>query len=128
MSENKNAALWFVDRHVGEGRGENLAFREADGARRMQTYAQLAQRSNLIAGAFAVAGLRREERVACLILDQLEYPEVFWRDQSWCCTGPFKHAAGHLGLCCHLERQSGCLLDRIARDLGDCCPGLGWKY
>jgi 4-hydroxybenzoate-CoA ligase len=78
MSENKNAALWFVDRHVGEGRGENLAFREADGARRMQTYAQLAQRSDLIAGAFVAAGLRREERVACLILDQLEYPEVFW--------------------------------------------------
>ena len=64
MSENKNAALWFVDRHVGEGRGENLAFREADGARRMQTYAQLAQRSDLIAGAFVAAGLRREERVA----------------------------------------------------------------
>jgi 4-hydroxybenzoate-CoA ligase len=44
----------------------------------MQTYAQLAQRSDLIAGAFVAAGLRREERVACLILDQLEYPEVFW--------------------------------------------------
>jgi 4-hydroxybenzoate-CoA ligase len=77
MSENKNAALWFVDRHVGVGRGENPEFREADVARRMQTYAQLAQRSDLIAGAFAAAGLRREERVACLILDQLEYPEVF---------------------------------------------------
>ena len=82
MSENKNAAQWFVDRHVGEGRGENLAFREADGECRMQTYAQLAQRSNLIAGAFAVAGLRREEWVACLILNQLEYLEVYFGARS----------------------------------------------
>jgi 4-hydroxybenzoate-CoA ligase len=43
MSENKNAAQWFVDRHMGEGRGENLAFWEADGECRLQTYAQLAQ-------------------------------------------------------------------------------------
>lgn len=77
MSDNKNAAQWFLDRHVGEGRGENLAFWEADGARRTQTYAQLAQRSDLVAGALVAAGLRREEQVACLILDQLEYPEVF---------------------------------------------------
>jgi|TARA_B110000093_G_scaffold183188_1_gene232631 4-hydroxybenzoate-CoA ligase len=78
MPENKNAAIWFVDRHIEEGRGANTAFREADGLRRSQTYAELAKRSDLVAGAFASAGLRREERVACLILDQLEYPEIFW--------------------------------------------------
>ena len=78
MPENKNAAIWFVDRHIEEGRGANTAFREADGQRRSQTYAELAKRSDLVAGAFASAGLRREDRVACLILDQLEYPEIFW--------------------------------------------------
>ena len=78
MLDNRNAAIWFVDRHVEEGRGSNVAFREADGQRRSQTYAELAERSDLLAGAFESAGLRREERVACLILDQLEYPEIFW--------------------------------------------------
>lgn len=78
MSENKNAAVWFVDRHIEEGRGANVAFREADGLKRSQTYAELADRSDLVAGAFQSAGLHREERVACLILDQLEYPEIFW--------------------------------------------------
>ena len=70
MLDNRNAAIWFVDRHVEEGRGSNVAFREADGQRRSQTYAELAERSDLLAGAFESAGLRREERVACLILDQ----------------------------------------------------------
>ena len=78
MSENKNAAVWFVDRHIEEGRGANVAFQEADGLKRSQTYAELADRSDLVAGAFQSAGLHREERVACLILDQLEYPEIFW--------------------------------------------------
>ena len=52
MLDNKNAAIWFVDRHVEEGRGSNVAFREADGQRRSQTYAELAERSDLLAGAF----------------------------------------------------------------------------
>ncbi len=73
-----NAAVWFVDRHVGEGRADKTAFREANGKKRSVTYGELAGRSGLVAGAFKRAGINREERVACLILDQLEYPEVFW--------------------------------------------------
>lgn len=73
-----NAALWFVDRHVREGRGERVAFREAAGLCREQTYSQLAGHSDIVAGAFIQAGLHREERVACLVLDQIEYPELFW--------------------------------------------------
>ena len=78
MSDNQNAAAWFVDRHVAEGRGPRVAFREAAGARRDLTYADLSERSGRVAHAFGNAGIRREERVACLILDQVEYPEIFW--------------------------------------------------
>ncbi len=75
---NNNAAIWFVDRHVDEGRSDKVAFREASGLRREQTYGQLAVRTGLVASAFLNAGISREDRVACLILDQIEYPEVFW--------------------------------------------------
>ena len=77
MSGNANAALWFVDRHVREGRGEKVAFREAESGRCL-SYGALAGRTGQVAGAFERLGLRREERVACLIFDQLEYVEVFW--------------------------------------------------
>lgn len=75
---NGNAASWFVDRHLAEGRGEKTVFREIAGQKREATYGDLARRTDLVAGALARAGIRREERVACLILDQLEYPEIFW--------------------------------------------------
>lgn len=78
MTENQNAALYFVDRHLAEGRGDRTAFREAAGARRSQTYAELAARSDQVAGAFRRADIRLEERVACIVLDQIEYPEIFW--------------------------------------------------
>ncbi len=75
---NGNAAVWFVDRHVSEGRGEKTVFREVAGHKRETSYRDLARRTDLVAGALTRAGIRREERVACLILDQIEYPEVFW--------------------------------------------------
>ena len=78
MQKNENAALWFLDRHVADGRGANIAFREIDGAGRSVTYADLAARSLRFAGALARAGIQQEARVACLLLDQIEYPEVFW--------------------------------------------------
>ncbi|MEP3278895.1 MAG: benzoate-CoA ligase family protein [Stappiaceae bacterium] len=78
MPDNMNAAAWFVDRHVTEGRADKTAFREANGKRRSITYGDLSERSGRVAGAFHRAGINREERVACLVLDQLEYPEIFW--------------------------------------------------
>jgi 4-hydroxybenzoate-CoA ligase len=78
MTDNRNAALYFVDRHLAEGRGDKQAFREAAGLRRSQTYAELAARSDLVAGALARAQIRPEERIACIVLDQIEYPELFW--------------------------------------------------
>ena len=78
MTDNQNAALHFVDRHVAQGRGDKTAFREAAGARRAVSYGELARRTDLVAGAFAKADIRPEERAACILLDQVEYPEIFW--------------------------------------------------
>ncbi len=76
MSEN--AALYFVDRHLAEGRGDKIAFREADGARRGLSYRQLSEEAARFAGALYRRGVRREERVAMIALDTIEFPIAFW--------------------------------------------------
>jgi len=75
---NENAALYFVDRHLEEGRGDKVAFREADGARRTLSYRDLADEAARFAGALTRSGVRREERVVMVVLDQIEFPVVFW--------------------------------------------------
>ncbi len=78
MPQNQNAAFWFVDRHLAEGRSDKTAFREADGQQRGLTFGQLADQSARFAGALRRAGVRREERVAMVVLDQVEFPIAFW--------------------------------------------------
>ena len=78
MSSEGNAALYFVDRHVSEGRGDKIAFREAAGGKRILTYGELSNRSACVAGALSSAGIHREERALMLVLDKTEFPEIFW--------------------------------------------------
>jgi len=78
MTENRNAALYFVDRHVTEGRADKIAFREAADERRQIKYGELATQSGCVASALSRAGIQREERAVMLVLDQIEYPQVFW--------------------------------------------------
>jgi 4-hydroxybenzoate-CoA ligase len=73
-----NAAVWFIDRHVGEGRGDAVAFREAYGGERQISYGALSDETDRFAGACRRAGLRREERAIMLVLDQIEFPVIFW--------------------------------------------------
>ena len=47
---NANAALYFVDRHLVEERGDKVAFREADGEKRSLTYGELADQSGAFCG------------------------------------------------------------------------------
>ncbi len=75
---NENAAIYFVDRHLAEGRGSKVAFREADGEKRALSYDALADQTGRFAGALARHGVRREERVAMIVRDQIEFPVVFW--------------------------------------------------
>ncbi len=73
-----NAAHWFVERHIDEGRGGKLAFQEAWQGGRNLTYADLSDGSAQVAGAFARAGIEREDRAAMFVLDQIEFPLIFW--------------------------------------------------
>ncbi len=77
LSVENNAASFFVDRHLLEGRGDKPAYIEAQGGRKL-TYGQMAEGAALNAGAFAQAGIRPEERAAMLVLDQIEFPQIFW--------------------------------------------------
>lgn len=75
---NENAANWFVERHLLEGRADKIAFREAWLGGREMSYAELATSSGKVASALGRASVRREERAAMFVLDQIEFPSIFW--------------------------------------------------
>ncbi|WP_376099711.1 benzoate-CoA ligase family protein [Roseomonas sp. CCTCC AB2023176] len=70
-----NAVTWFLDRHVTEGRGDRPAFTDPH---RSITYADVAAASARVAGMFGALDIRRERRVAMLMLDTVDFPIVFW--------------------------------------------------
>lgn len=77
LSVTANAAHYFVDRHLAEGRGDKPAYIEAETGRTM-SYAEMADGAARVAGALLDAGVRPEERAAVLVLDQIEFPQIFW--------------------------------------------------
>jgi 4-hydroxybenzoate-CoA ligase len=70
-----NAVLWFLDRHLAEGRGGRTAFTDPW---RSVTYGELAEASARVAGALAEAGIGPERRVLLWMLDTVDFPAVFW--------------------------------------------------
>ena len=72
---NGNAVDHFVDRHLREGRGDAVAFRDPW---RTLTYAQLAEATHRFAGALRTAGIERERRIALLLLDTIDFSTAFW--------------------------------------------------
>ncbi len=72
---NANAADWFVDRHIRDGRGERPAFIDDN---RTLTYAGLQRESARFAAGLGRAGIRRETRVALLLHDTTDFPVAFW--------------------------------------------------
>jgi benzoate-CoA ligase family protein len=75
LPEPFNAATFFVDRHVTEGRGPRTAFRAAG---RTVTYGELADRVAHAAGALAAAGLDVEQRVLLALDDSPAFAAAFW--------------------------------------------------
>ncbi len=78
MADSGNAALYFVDRHITEGRADKVAFREATGRARELSYGDLATQTGCVATALGRAGIAREARAIMLVLDQVEFPAIFW--------------------------------------------------
>src|SRR4051794_41624430 len=75
MSGNSyNAVNWLLDRNVDEGRGAKLAFTDTVSE---LTYGELQQQSCRVANMLRRLGVRREERVAMIMLDTVDFPSVF---------------------------------------------------
>jgi benzoate-CoA ligase family protein len=70
-----NAAQFFVDRHVEEGRGGRVAFHHEGTA---LTYGGLQELVNRTGNALLDLGVQREQRVLCLLLDSPEFLAAFW--------------------------------------------------
>ncbi len=77
VSTDNNAVTYFVDRHLIEGRGSKRAFLEAQSGRSL-SYGEMASGAAQVAGALSRVGIRPEERAAMLVLDQIEFPQIFW--------------------------------------------------
>jgi benzoate-CoA ligase len=70
-----NAAGYFIDRHLDEGRGDAIAIECEE---RRITYASLHERVNRIGNALRDLGIRAEERVLLLMLDTPEMVAAFF--------------------------------------------------
>ncbi|HEX9819348.1 MAG TPA: benzoate-CoA ligase family protein [Methylomirabilota bacterium] len=75
LPEPFNAAAFFVDRHVAEGRAGRTAFRFTG---RSITYGEVADRVAHGAGALAEAGLEIEQRVLLALNDTPAFAAAFW--------------------------------------------------
>ena len=75
---NGNAAVYFVDRHAVGAARDKPAFVEAAGLGRSLTYGALAEEAGRMAALYARHGIRPEDRAAMLVLDQIEFPIIFW--------------------------------------------------
>jgi 4-hydroxybenzoate-CoA ligase len=69
-----NAVTWLLDRNVDEGRGRKLAFTDPVSE---LTYGDLQKQSRRLANLLRRLGVRREERVALIMLDTTDFPIVF---------------------------------------------------
>src|SRR4051795_7377509 len=69
-----NSVTWLLDRNVDEGRGDKLAFTDTVS---QLTYGDLQKQSRRLANLLRRLGVRREERVAMIMLDTVDFPIVF---------------------------------------------------
>src|SRR3954454_9167122 len=75
MSANSyNAVTWLLDRNVDEGRGAKLAFTDTVSE---LSYGELQRQTRRLANLLRRLGVRREERVAMIMLDTVDFPVVF---------------------------------------------------
>src|SRR3979411_2824179 len=69
-----NAVTWLLDRNVDAGRGAKLAFTDTVSE---LTYGERQRQSRRAANLLRRLGVRREERVAMIMLDTVDFPIVF---------------------------------------------------
>jgi len=69
-----NAVTWLLDRNIEEGRGDKLVYTDTVSE---LTYRGLQQQTRRVANMLRRLGVRREERVAMIMLDTIDFPAVF---------------------------------------------------
>ena len=74
MSTSYNAVTWLLDRNVDEGRGGKIVF---DDTVSQLTYGELQRQTRRLGNLLRRLGVRREERVAMIMLDTVDFPIVF---------------------------------------------------
>src|SRR6202790_4006776 len=74
IARSYNAATWLLDRNIDQGRAEKLAFTDSVSE---LTYGGLQKQSCRVANLLRRLGVRREERVAMIMLDTVDFPSVF---------------------------------------------------
>lgn len=75
VADEFNAASYFIDRHIGEGRGDKIAI-ECGNTR--VSYLQLFDVVNRVGNGLRSLGVRMEERVFLLLLDVPEFAASFF--------------------------------------------------
>lgn len=75
LPDEFNAASYFIDRHIKEGRGEKIAIECGD---TKVSYRQLLERVNRVGNGLRDLGVRMEERVFLLLLDTPEFAASFF--------------------------------------------------
>ncbi|HXO33387.1 MAG TPA: benzoate-CoA ligase family protein [Candidatus Acidoferrales bacterium] len=75
LPDEFNAAVYFIDRHIAEGRGAKVAIECGD---IQVTYRELFERVNQVGNGLRSLGVRIEERVLLLLLDTPEFAVSFF--------------------------------------------------
>lgn len=70
-----NAATYFIDRHMQEGRADKTSFIDKDGE---HSYSELYENVNKVANLTRTLGLKQETRIAMILQDTFDNPVVFW--------------------------------------------------
>jgi benzoate-CoA ligase family protein len=71
-----NVAVPFIDRHLGEGRGEKIALKVHGGGN--VTYATLAEHVSRAGNALLDLGILKGDRVLMIVKDSAEFYYLFW--------------------------------------------------
>lgn len=96
LPDQFNAADYFVDRHIREGRKDKVAVICED---RKLTYGDIQKGANQVGNGLKSLGVRMEDRVVLLLLDTEVYPPgVFWSRQNRRCAHLPQHPDATQGL------------------------------
>lgn len=70
-----NATTGFLDDNIAAGRADKAAFIDRTGE---HTYGELAKKANRFGNLLKSLGVRREERVACCLIDTIDFPTAMF--------------------------------------------------